>query len=1003
MSEQLINDLREAIASSLHKPLIICGAGVSMAASNQEAPSWLKLLESGIARVVALDPDDGDWAAYARSRLSKNKADEWVVVADEITKRLGGSGNAEFSEWIEASVGHLTIQSTELIDTIKALSCPIATTNYDDLLSSGLGVPSITWDDPDQVHRFLRGDLSGVLHLHGHWRKPRTVILGSTSYETLNSDPKKQILSAFSTLQTPALYIGCSADGLSDPDFTHIAAFVTEWQQTLPRSYWLVRTGQRRDAKSLLAVENPRLYPIAFGSDHGALTAFLRDLRSHGAAVAASPSHFPSIEQQEPKPEIFGREDELQALEDALASGRSAVIGGGPGFGKTALAITTLYREKVIERFGERRVFVSLEAEREPRALLVALATVLGLPSGGEEASLLRQIQLVAAEAPLAAILDNAEHVIETSRTESERILRLIAQIPGLSVAVTTRGSVPQLPGALAIHDLTKLSAAASRDAFLVIAGPHFQCDADLATLLETLDGHALSIELVAARAANGASLAGIKEAWQELRATILKRMGEAEGRLTSVRASLALSLDAKLLTQNPLARRLLALLAVLPAGLPQGTVPRVLGDRGGISKAKALEAVLVLQQLKLVEKRFDDRLRMLTPLREAARLDLATMAADRHRLIDAYCKIAQEGEKIGTSEWESVRKNVEVESGNFDTILRIAISENYRPKDVYLAIGGVSAYFRMSGQGSTDLFELSIQHYQSMRDDIKLASIHGMIASIALYREDLENAKEHYKHGLDLSTAINRPRTQANCYSGLGKIEEYFGNLDLAENYFRNSIDKFKELNDIIGQANQINKIADLRIEAGDAEAESLYEESRRLYEQVNDQLGIANAMRDLAECRQDDLENVLHKVIESYKMLGTPLPEAASRNRLAFILQSTGRYAEALDQLDEASRLARQAATVVLEAFSMIIRGITLRRAGDPVWRTTIADGFDLLRMKLRADDRTREGYKELEGYLTAENEEARSVARERTRRAWTESNRLDCVRDWLELPIC
>jgi tetratricopeptide (TPR) repeat protein len=1002
MSEQLVRDLQKAIASSPRKPLIICGAGVSVSATDGEAPTWAALIESGITRVVGLDEDEEDWASYSRSRLKKNKVSDWIKVADEVTERLGGCGNAEFGDWIETSVGHLKTSSCRLLEAIKWLGCPVATTNYDDILASDLGVPPITWDDPEQVHRLLLGSLSGVLHLHGHWRKPKTVILGSSSYEALNADRKKTVLSEFAALDRSLVYVGCSADGLSDPDFTHLAAFMTDWQETAPRSYWLVRSDQRADAKEMLGVDNPRLFPIAFGADYTELPPFLKKLGASSVPSESTVAQFTSIEQQEPRPEIFGREGELRELEEALVKGRNAVIGGGPGFGKTALAVAALYRDRVVQRYAERRVFVSLEAEREPRALLAALAGALGLPSGGDEASLLRQIQLTATEAPLVAVLDNAEHVLEASRSDSERVLRLAGQIKNLSIVVTTRGLVPLLPDAVSIHDLTKLDAEAARQAFLSVAGSHFAVDSDLDMLLVALDGHALSIELVAARAAGGTNLAGIREAWEEQRAAVLKRVGEIESRLTSVRASLALSLQAKLLLQSPLARRLLALLAVLPAGLPQSAIPRVLADRGGLSRAKAIEIALVLQQLKLVERRFDNRLRMLTPLREAARLDVRSMAADRRRLQEFYCKIAIEGAKVGTFQWDTEELVVEQEAGNFDSVIRMSLVETRDREDVYFAINGTSQYYRFSGQGSVELLEHAIQVYGRTNDLRRLVSVHAMTADVYLTRDDIDKAKAHFTAGLHLATAARLALTQGNCYSGLGRIEELIGSGSLAEKYFRSALEKYREINDRLGEANTLSYLATIRLGAGDSEAEILFEQAHELYERCGDAMGIITSSRDLAEYRRTDLVPTLRQAIQSYHQLGTPGVEATARNRLAFLLQSTGSYQEAIIELDESSRLARSVADVSLEAVSMIIRGVTLRRIADATWETAIADGFTLLRTTLRRDDRTRAGYEELERYLTATDEGSREAARKRTHCAWERAGKLDYCRDWLELSI-
>ena len=145
----------------------------------------------------------------------------------------------------------------------------------------------------------------------------------------------------------------------------------------------------------------------------------------------------------------------------------------------------------------------------------------------------------------------------------------------------------------------------------------------DLPRLLHALDGHALSIRLVAAQAAGLPTLRGPTRELGRCTCRILRRPGQKESRLTSVRASLLLSLNSGRVRSTPLARRLMSLLAFLPGGLEEVGVSGLLGDRGTVSKAKGNEAVACLHQLRLVERRPDRRLRMLTPLRECVKLDV--------------------------------------------------------------------------------------------------------------------------------------------------------------------------------------------------------------------------------------------------------------------------------------------------------------------------------------------------------------------------------------------
>jgi hypothetical protein len=334
------------------------------------------------------------------------------------------------------------------------------------------------------------------------------------------------------------------------------------------------------------------LYPVAFGRTYDDLVPTLQRLAP--PPLTADPdTGIKCINEHEPKPEIFGRDSEVESVVTALLAGKPAIVAGGPGMGKTAVATAALYDPRVISKFGRRRVFASLEAATEPRAILSKLVEQLGLPPTGDEVSLLRILEAAASERPLAAILDNIETVFEGDYEHSERLLNLVAPLKGLSLVVTVRGVPPAVLGAVRIEDIPKLDGRAARQAFLATSGEALAADPDLPRLLEALDGHALSLRLVAAQATGVPSLSGLRESWDEARAEILRRPGQAESRLTSVRASLLLSMNSTRMKSTPLARRLLSILALLPGGLGEPNVPPLLGDRGIVSKAKGMKPSL--------------------------------------------------------------------------------------------------------------------------------------------------------------------------------------------------------------------------------------------------------------------------------------------------------------------------------------------------------------------------------------------------------------------------
>jgi hypothetical protein len=293
MTVYLREELIKAIRDAAKKPLIICGAGVSTQATNGIAPSWSRLIESGIKRVADLDANAGEWATESRKRLIALDTATWISIADDVTDKLGGAHNAEFATWLEGEVGKLTPAKHDLLDPILALDCPVATTNYDDILLKASGLQPIEWDDHVGTHQFLRGGREGILYLHGHWRSPRNVMLGSKSYDAHFSDARQKLLQEIVALDRSTVFIGCSQEGLSDPDFSRLDFFLSEWQDVAPRRYWLIRQ-ERDDNGQLKPLPSPeharRLYPVAFGDKYDDLAPFLRSLASSQSRTVSSRS-----------------------------------------------------------------------------------------------------------------------------------------------------------------------------------------------------------------------------------------------------------------------------------------------------------------------------------------------------------------------------------------------------------------------------------------------------------------------------------------------------------------------------------------------------------------------------------------------------------------------------------------------------------------------------------------------------------------------------------------
>jgi tetratricopeptide (TPR) repeat protein len=692
----------------------------------------------------------------------------------------------------------------------------------------------------------------------------------------------------------------------------------------------------------------------------------------------------PPLEQREPRPLLFGRDHELLLIEKALLSGGSVTITGFRGMGKTSLATAALYRPQIVRKFGDRRLLISLEAEREPRALLAAIARSLRLPSTGEEASLLRQIQLAARAGPIAAVLDDCGPILAADLAGAERLLRLATQIGNLSVILITDGAMPRVPVAFSIESLPGLAPAAAREAFLAVAGDSAVDDPELTHLVDLLDGYPLAIALVAARAASGTSLHAIAEGWEEARATPFAESG-AQGRSSGVRAALALALKSEPLSRAPLARRLLALLSVLPAGIAPYTVPRLLGKRGAVSKAKAAAAVAVLRQLHLIEWRSDDRLRLPAPLREAARLELSLFPGDRDRLIKFF---SGGGGKFG-ADWERL-------SENLPAILRLAIECHH---DDRFDIGmRMTAYYMSSGLGSIESFDTITQAEQGryLSAPITRAASHALSS-----RGQYDVAERLLLRALD-SDPTGCARARGDWHLEIANMRLSRGNLETAEKHFQEARWHFDEAQVVDGQAKAVLGLAQISDREGAEEAEATYVRALDLCRQARLENEMAFISGALDSIRRNPGEARFHERIRSYRAGREERSEAYERALLALRLQADGRLEEARQQVEEAASIARRIADFSLEALSLIVMGVVLRVQGSPDWEPILEQGFDLLRSGAPDLYPQNEGYEQLHRYILARGPRAREEARERTREAWVRQRRHDLIRTWLELPL-
>lgn len=302
MTASLINDLKAQVHSG--DLVIIAGVGVSITAcANQSVDGhsvscWDGLLRHGVdcCRNVHGLIDDDD-AKLLEMQISNGKPDFLIAAAEMITEKLRGKSLGVFKRWLKDSVGQLQATQPEILQALADLSGVLATLNYDGLIEQATGRRVCTWRQSDKVEEILRGEnAESVLHLHGYYDEPDSVVLGLRSYISVSENPHTQAVLRLFALDRTMLFVGCGGT-LQDPNFSRLLDWGSEaLKHSTHRHFLLCReddlTQMREAVKSA-----PWLHPLPYGKHFAELAPFLRGLSPvPGSAPLPLPPRPPSLD-----------------------------------------------------------------------------------------------------------------------------------------------------------------------------------------------------------------------------------------------------------------------------------------------------------------------------------------------------------------------------------------------------------------------------------------------------------------------------------------------------------------------------------------------------------------------------------------------------------------------------------------------------------------------------------------------------------------------------------
>lgn len=277
MSEQNpINHLRSLLNKGRLLPVI--GAGVSyLSTGGNSISTWSGLVANGInfvANNVADLPDD--WST-SLSFSDSPDAETLIRNADEIELRLAGNQSDIFLRWLRSSVGTLRPSQLEVLKGIGKLGRIVATTNYDSVIEEAIGGPPVTWLDRSKLHQVIAGDDYGVIHLHGYWERPDSMIFSSQSYEKITGDEFSQTMLHSLVVLHSLVFIGFGS-GLNDPNFSRLRSWMRTWAKYSPYGHFRLVRSEEFNQMSASHPDDERIIPIVYGDNYCDLPNFIADL-----------------------------------------------------------------------------------------------------------------------------------------------------------------------------------------------------------------------------------------------------------------------------------------------------------------------------------------------------------------------------------------------------------------------------------------------------------------------------------------------------------------------------------------------------------------------------------------------------------------------------------------------------------------------------------------------------------------------------------------------------
>ncbi len=602
----------------------------------------------------------------------------------------------------------------------------------------------------------------------------------------------------------------------------------------------------------------------------------------------------------EPTP-IVGRTREIDHLRKLVAGSRLLTLTGIGGIGKTRLAVELAHR--IESDHADGAVVIDLAPMRDLGEVQAALGRGLGVSSGpgkGVTDNVVRYLE----PRRLLLVLDNCEHVAASCAELAQVLLRAS---PGLALVVTSREAL-RVPGEV-VWPVPPLAADESVDLFVQraqaagAAGPRTPRELELvAAITDRLEGIPLAIELTVAWVPS----LGLPEVERRIsdRLGFLSRGGRLEvPRHRTLRAALDWSWE--LLAADE--QRLFPRLAVFAGGWTLQAAEQVCsGD--GLSSAGVVDGLAGLMEKSLVWATDDDvqrRFRLLDTVREYA-FERLSDSSDAEAVVARHAQYFRDMVDDGAVTRLGLRypadaARVGQEHANFTAALSALFDREELAPGVALceALGGfwLAQGFLREGQEWLARF---LMHPEELSPQALAGGLHTW-GRLAEYSGDLDSAQDLFERSLSASRVRADRKGAARALCGLGDVSVHHGLLNEARASYVQALRLTEK--DGTGPEHAQSLLCLGRVDSarGDLESSSQWlEKALGVQRRAGDPWGVAYALNELGQQarRSGQLtkaQSLLEECHVLWRQTGTRMGERAAVMNLTLVVLELGSIARA------------------------------------------------------------------------------------------------------------